>query len=146
MSRSPWILDRNLREEAIGGEVSLGSPTKRKEELKIERKEENHSQTVPLLRLLTVFPSLLPSGNRKLWDSKSHNVMIIPFSWKGDYKVPSLQLRKRAVTKASRHPHQLLNALTEVSLTSYRKQHPNPSRFLVDNPTPPSHIHTLVIK
>lgn len=69
-----------MREEEAGGEVSLGSPTKKKEELKIERKEESHSQTGPLVRLSTVFPSPLSSGDRKLWDSQYYNVMITPLT------------------------------------------------------------------
>ena len=66
MSRGPWTSNRNLREEEAGVEISFESPAEKKEEPKIERKEENHNQTGPSVTLSTVFPFLLSSGEGKL--------------------------------------------------------------------------------
>lgn len=76
MSRSPWTSNRNLREGEAGAEISSESPAEKREEPKTERREENHSQTGPSVRLATLLPFLLSSGKGKLRVSKPHNTAV----------------------------------------------------------------------
>lgn len=121
---------------------------------KNQREKEKKKVTA---RLSTVFPSLSSSGNRKIMGLKVPQCHDNTSYLKGGLQGPLTTAQEKSSTTASRHPHQLLNALTGVSLTSYRKQHPNfltllieeekqfslyPSRFLAENPTPPHPPHT----